>query len=85
MVKTIKNLILYWRFRRAVKRCAEMNATRPTAAGQYIVANICGWPYIINRRSFRKLRAEGLFRAGLTWVGVYKKRVTPETLKRWIS
>ena len=85
MEKIIRNLFLFWRFKRAIHRCEEMNKKRTFTATPYIVANICGQPYIINRKSFKKLRTKGYFRATLKWENVYKKRVTYNTLRQWIS
>ena len=84
MVKFFKNLRLYLRFRNAVRRCDELNA-QPHEGGEYIVANICGNPYIINRHSFRVLRTKGLFRHDLKWADIYEKRVTEKRLKLWLS
>lgn len=84
MVKFFKNLRLYLRFRNALKRCNELNAT-PHEGGEYIVANICGNPYIINRNGFRGLRTKGYFHQDLKWKDVYNKRVTENRLKLWLS
>lgn len=85
MVKIIRNLFLFLRFKRAIRRCEQMNAKRSFYEGKYIVANICGRPYIMNRKTFKKLRTKGFFRATLKWESVYKKRVTYNTLEQWIS
>ena len=84
MVKFFKNLRLYLRFRNAVRRCDELNA-QPHEGGEYIVANICGNPYIINRQGFRGLRTKRLFRHDLKWADLYENRVTEKRLKLWLS
>lgn len=83
MVKYIKNLLLYWRFKRAVKQCDKLN--KKYLSTKYIVANICGHPYIIDRKAFRKLRTNGFFRSDLKWQDVFHKRITANSLQQWIS
>lgn len=83
MVKYFKNLILYVRFRRALRRCEELNSTRPN--NKYIVANIVGKPYLINRTTFRIFKQKGVFRYDLKWSDITAKQVTKERLQQWIS
>lgn len=83
MVKYIQNLLLYWRFRRALKKCAKTNIREKF--NKSIVANICGRPYIVNRKYYRKLRLKGLFNQSLKWAEVKEKQVTDKTLQQWIS
>ncbi len=85
MVKFIKNLWLYWQFKRAIKICHQLNDKRKPGEQLNIVANICGRPYIINRTSFRKLRTKGYFNSKLKWEKVYSKRITEQTLQQWTS
>jgi len=84
MVKFFKNMLLYLRFSNAVSRCEDLNA-QPHNDGEYIVANICGKPAIVNRQGFRGLRTKGMFRHDLKWSDVYDKRITREVLKRWLN
>ena len=84
MVKFFKNMLLYLRFRNAVSRCEELNA-QPHEGGEYIVANICGQPAIINRQGFRGLRTKGYFRHDLKWAEVCEKQITRRTLKQWLN
>ena len=84
MVKFFKNMLLYLRFRNAVSRCEELNA-QPHNGGEYIVANICDKPAIVNRQGFRGLRTKGMFRQDLKWSDIYDKRITREVLKRWLN
>lgn len=84
MVKFFKNLMLFRRFSKALKRCDELNA-QPHNGGAYIVLNICGRPAIANRAGFRGLRTKGWFRSNLKWADVYGKRVTKESLRLWLS
>lgn len=83
MVKFIKNILLYRQFRTAIRRCENLNA-QPHNGGEYIVANICGKPAIMNRKGFRDLRIKGYFRHNLKWAEVVQKRVTQEVLKNWL-
>lgn len=83
MIRLIKNIILYRRFQKALRLCRKQNANRQ--ADRYIVANICGQPYVINRSAFRRLRTKGVFRADLKWSEITARQVTTKTLKQWIS
>lgn len=83
MVRLFRNILLYRKFIRTLKKCDKMNRDRRNDL--YIVANICGLPYIINRRSYRKLRTQGIMPADLYWKDVYEKRITYNTIKKWIS
>ncbi len=85
MVKFIKNLWLYWQFKRAIKLCRKLNDNRKPGEPLNIVANICGKPYIVNRPSFRKLRTKGIFKSSLQWQDVFNKRITEQTLQQWTS
>ncbi len=84
MVKFFKNMLLYLRFRNAVSRCEELNA-QPHDGGEYIVANICGRPAIVNRQSFRGLRMKGWFRHDLKWAEVCERQITRRTLEQWLK
>lgn len=84
MVKYIQNLLLYWQFRRALKKCDKINR-RNGNVNKSFVANICGKPYIIDRKSFRSLRMKKVFRHDLKWCDVCAKCVTDKTIKQWIS
>ncbi|MCM1069837.1 MAG: hypothetical protein NC346_08170 [Prevotella sp.] len=83
MVKLFKNICLYWRFKHAIRVCNKRNQYRTT--NKYIVANICGYPYILNRPLFRTMRKKGVFRQNLKWIDVYKRRITSNTLQQWLS
>lgn len=84
MVKFIRNMLLYRQFRKALCRCEELNA-QPHEGGEYIVANICGKPAIVNRQGFRGLRTKSYSRHDLKWAEVYEKRVTQKHLRLWLS
>lgn len=74
MVKFFQNLLLYWQFKRAFKKCDRLNKGRKN--NFYIVANIAGHPYIFNRQSYRHLRHRKRILRNLTWKQLYDNRVT---------
>jgi len=84
MVKFFKNLMLYRRFGKALKRCDKLNA-QPHTGGDFIVINLCGQPAIVNYPLFKLWHKRGIVRYSLTWAEVYIKRVTKEKLKQWLS
>ena len=83
MVRFIQNLLLYWRFKYALRLCEHRNRHR--TKDKYIVANLCGTPYLMNRSSFRRARQQGVFRVDLKWQDVYSRRITSQTLQQWLS
>ena len=83
MVNYIRNIILYRKFKMALKKCEKMNHW--LTYDLYFVANIMGQPVIVNRSTFRLLRTKGKFRHDLKWEDVKAKCITHETLKQWTS
>lgn len=83
MVRYFKNLMLYFKFKKALKQCDKRN--KYITSNKYIVANMMGTPVVINRPKFRKVRTKGIFRHTLLWQEVKDKQVTKETLQQWIS
>lgn len=74
MVKFIKNLFLYWRFKIAFRRCKKLNENRKKDF--CIVIAINNTPLVINRVEFLRLRYKGVFKRDTKWEDIYKKRLT---------
>lgn len=65
MVKFFRNLILYYRFKQAFKQCDKLNNGRKRDL--YVVINIAGQPFVLNRRFYRKVWKYNDFFRNIKW------------------
>lgn len=79
MVKFICNLILYWRFKLAFRKCDRLNRGRKN--NLYIVANINGTPYVVNRKTWRTRQLWHPKLRRIKWSDVAKNQVTRKILE----
>lgn len=70
MVRFLKKIWIKW----LLKRCQILNNR---AGGEaYIVIEITGKYYVVNRKRYRYLRRKGVFKTCLNWSEAYKNRIT---------
>ena len=79
MVKFICNLILYWRFKLAFRKCDRLNRGRKN--NLYIVASINGTPYVVNRKTWRTRQLGHPALRNVKWSDVAKNQVTRKILE----
>ncbi len=79
MVKFICNLILYWRFKLAFRKCDRLNRGRKN--NQYIVVNINGNPYVVNRKTWRTRQLWHPALRNVKWSFVAEHQVTRKILE----
>lgn len=79
MVKFIRNLILYWRFKYAFRRCDRLNKER--RSNKYIVVSLNGHPYVLNRKTWRSRQLWHPALRGIKWSVLVEHQVTRNILK----
>lgn len=79
MVKFIHNLILYWRFKFAFYRCDRLNRGRKN--NKYLVANINGLPYVVNRKTWRTRQLWHPALRCIKWSDIVANQVTRKILE----
>ena len=79
MVKFIRNLILYWRFKFAFWLCEHRNKGRKN--NRYIVVNFNGTPHVINRKTWRNRQLWHPALRKIKWQTIAQHQVTPNILK----
>ncbi|MCQ2359963.1 MAG: hypothetical protein MJ009_00580 [Paludibacteraceae bacterium] len=70
MVIFFKNLILYYRFKQAFKRRDKLNKGRERDL--YVVINIQGKPFVLNRGFYREVRKHNAFFRKVKWSDLQK-------------
>lgn len=83
MVKFIRNLFLYWRYKFAFYRCDKLNENRKKDL--CIVINLGNRPMVINRVGFLRARYKGLFKRTIKWEDIYQKRLTRKIFENGVS
>ena len=79
MVKFIRNLILYWQFKLAFRKCDRLNRRRTN--NLYIVANINSRPYVVNRQTWRTRQLWHPALRKVKWSDVKANQVTRKILE----